>query len=465
MELTNKLRNANTQIRESIPSDDIPDWVDIMIDDSKKAQASIADWTEEKIDALLSDIANAVSARAEEFAADSVKESGLGVEAHKIQKIKLAAQETLKTVLDQPAGGVIMVDDDKKLTEIAAPMGVVLGLIPLTNPVPTITFKTLISLKTRNSLVLSCHRNALGVGGKVGELIQSVLVDHGADPNLVQWIKKRSSRRTTNIFMQHRDVSLILATGGPGMVSAAYSSGTPAIGVGCGNAPVWICSDADVAAAAEAIVGSKSFDNGVICGSENNLVVDQSRRKEFIEALKASGAAVLSNDEILRFEKHILDPSTNGLKREFVGKDAAGMLSGAGIQRDGDIKLVVVPVDQSMISEAWGGEMLAPILSMFTVYNEDEGMDFCSRILDKMGAGHTAIIHTASVDLAERYGLKMPASRILHNCPGSTGCIGIGNSLRPSFTLGCGSWGNTSTTDNVGYDNLMNVKRIVQPLG
>jgi len=406
----------------------------------------------------------AICGEAQDLAADSVAETGLGVAEHKVQKITLAATETVRMLLGRSGSGLLKADQESKVTEIAAPMGVVLGLIPLTNPVPTIVFKVLCCLKSRNALILSTHRGAAGVGSKATDIIHAALEQHGASPDLVQCIKNRSSRKTTAMFMKHDGVSLILATGGPGMVKAAYSSGTPAIGVGCGNAPVWICPDADLTAAAEMIIASKSFDNGVICGSENNLVVDRAVLETFIDSLEQNGAAVLTKEETAKFSAYILDPETGQFAREHVGQLAAKLLEGAGIDRESEVKLVVVPVEHSMADTAWGREMLAPVISLFSVDGEKEGVDFSCRLLKRMGQGHTAIIHTRDEELAKGFGLAMPASRILHNCPGSTGCIGIGNGLRVSFTLGCGSWGNTSTTDNVGYLNLINIKRIAQAL-
>jgi acetaldehyde dehydrogenase/alcohol dehydrogenase len=325
-------------------------------------------------------------------------------------------------------------------------------------------FKTLICLKSRNALILSCHRGALPVGNQAGEIIQSVLAKHGAPVDLVQWIKERTSRRLTSMFMAHKDISFILATGGPSMVHAAYSSGTPAIGVGPGNAPVWLCPDADLDAAAEMVVGSKSFDNGVICGSENNLVVDASVRADFTAALEANGAAVLSPEETDVLTPHVIDPEKDRLRREVVGLSAQRIAEGAGIQREGPIRLLVVPQGIEQVEGAYAKEKLAPILSLFTVDGEAEAIELCRRILANEGIGHTAIIHTRDQSLISRFGMEMPASRVLANSPGSQGCIGLGTGLTHSLTLGCGTWGSTSTTDNVSFGHLLNIKRIAQAL-
>jgi acyl-CoA reductase-like NAD-dependent aldehyde dehydrogenase len=248
------------------------------------------------------------------------------------------------------------------------------------------------------------------------------------------------------------------------MVHAAYSSGTPAIGVGAGNAPVWICADANLDEAAQIVVQSKSFDNGVICASENNLVVDASVRADFVAALIAHGAAVLSPEETKVLTPHVIDPEKGRLRREVVGLSAQRIAEESGIEREGPIRLLVVPQDAEQVDGAYGKEKLAPILSLFTVAGEAEAIDLCKRILANEGIGHTAIIHTQDRRLINRFGMEMPASRVLVNCAGSLGSIGVGTGLTPSLTLGCGTWGSTSTTDNVGFGHLLNIKRIAQAL-
>lgn len=463
-ELTRKIRQLTERAADYISTDKITPAAEEMVARAVAAQKAFQDWPEERVDALLRDVAEAIAERAENLAAATVEETAFGVAAHKAEKIRFASLDVYKMLAGQSASGLLQLDEQSQVTEIASPMGVVLGLIPLTNPVPTLVFKTLICLKSRNALILSCHRNALGVGNQAGEIIQAMLRRHGAPVDLVQWIRERTSRRKTAMFMLHKDVSFILATGGPSMVKAAYSSGTPAIGVGPGNAPVWVYSDADPEAAAQLVINSKSFDNGVICGSENNLVVDASLREAFITALKTHGAAVLTPDEISRFTARIFDPETGRLRREVIGQSAQSIAQAAGIQRDGTIRLIVAPLEQDEVQGPYGREKLAPILSLFTVDGEAEGLALCREILTNEGTGHTAIIHTQDQDLAKRFGLEMPASRILVNCPGSQGCCGIGNGLTPSLTLGCGTLGGTSTTDNVSYSNLLNIKRIARAL-
>jgi acyl-CoA reductase-like NAD-dependent aldehyde dehydrogenase len=432
-----------------------------MVDRAQKAQKLFESWTEDRVDALLKEIAETIAANAEELAAATVAETKMGIIADKVTKIRFASLEVCKTVSGHSAAG-FLTDPQNQVSEIACPVGVVFGLIPVTNPVATIVFKTIISLKGRNALILSCHRDALGVGNQTCNIIRNVLEHHGAPIDLVQPILQRSSRHKTIMFMNHPGVSLILATGGTSMVKAAYSSGTPSIGVGCGNAPVLICADADISASAESIISSKSFDNGVICGSENNLVVVSSVRDEFIKQLEAHGAIILTEDEKNLFTAQVFEVDTPTLKRSIVGKSARFIADQTGIRRDKEIRLIVVPIKADERKGPYGHEKLAPILSLSTVNNEVEGIQVCKQILDNQGRGHTAVIYTKNQDLMRQFGQEIDASRILVNAPSSGGCVGIGTGLTPSFTLGCGTFGRNSTTDNVTYTHLLNIKRLAQ---
>jgi acyl-CoA reductase-like NAD-dependent aldehyde dehydrogenase len=434
--------------------------VDDMMARAVAAQKAFETWPETQVDALLEDIAGTIAEHAEELAQATVEETGMGVVADKVVKLRFLSEGVYPTLAGQPGVGVVRQDQVRQVTEIATPMGVVLGLIPVTSPVLVLVFKTLICLKTRNALIASCHHAALGVGSRATDLIQEVLRRHGVPVDLVQTIRQRTSRKLTPLFMSHKDMAYILATGGPAMVKAAYSSGTPAIGVGKGNAPAWICADADLGAAARQVVASKSFDNGILCGSENHLVVDRSVREDFLSALVANGAAVLAPQEVRRLTQHAVDPQTGHLRQDVVGQSAQRIANRAGIRRDRPIRLLVVPVGQVEIHGPYGGEKLAPILSLFTVDGREEGLAFCKRLLTREGGGHTAAIHTRDPHQAERYGLEMPASRILVNTSGSQGCCGISGGLTPSAVLGCGTLGGGSTSDNVTYTHLRNIKRV-----
>ena len=463
-DLTAKLRESNKRLAGYIFAGEIDQDTHQMVARAVKAQQSFEKWPEDRVDALLQDVAQAIAERAEELAEANVAETGIGKVSDKVAKIRFASLEVYKTIASHSASGLLRTDSQTKVTEIASPVGVVLGLIPVTNPVSTIIFKVLVALKGRNALILSCHRDALGVGSRACDIIRDVIERHGAPGDLVQPIRQRSSRQKTMMFMNHPDVSLILATGGTSMVKAAYSSGTPAIGVGPGNAPVLICADADLSKAAQAVIQGKSFDNGVICGSENNLVVVASVRDDFIKKLEANGAVILGSDEKNRFTAQVFDLDSPSLKKSVIGKSAQFIADSAGIHRGKDIRLIVVPIRQDELQGPYGHEKLAPILSLCTVNDEAEGFRVCQQILLNQGSGHTAVIHTKNQELIRQFGCDMPASRILANVPASQGCVGLGTGLTPSFTLGCGTFGGNSTTDNITYTHLLNIKRLALSL-
>jgi acetaldehyde dehydrogenase/alcohol dehydrogenase len=458
--LTTKLRQFVDRIAGYIFAGEIDKDTHEMVARAVKAQRAFAEWSETGVDALLQDVAQAIAEQAEELAEATVAESDMGVVADKVMKIRFASLEVYQTISGRAATGLLETNPQTRVTEIASPVGVILGLIPLTNPVPTIVCKTLIALKGRNALIVSCHRNALAVGNHATDIIRDVLERHGAPKDLVQSIRQRTSRQKTMMFMNHPDVSLILATGGTSMVKAAYSSGTPAIGVGSGNAPVLICADADLSTAAPMIIQSKSFDNGIICGSENNLVVVASVRDDFTRMLEAHGAIILRPDEKNRFTAQVFDPDYPRLQRSSIGKSAQAIAKSTGIRRNKDFRLIVVPIRQDELQGPYGHEKLAPILSLSTVNNETEGLQVCKRILNNQGRGHTAVIYTQNPELIEQFGREIEASRILVNTPASQGCIGLGTGLTPSFTLGCGTFGGNSTTDNISYTHLINIKRL-----
>jgi acyl-CoA reductase-like NAD-dependent aldehyde dehydrogenase len=244
------------------------------------------------------------------------------------------------------------------------------------------------------------------------------------------------------------------------MVHAAYRSGTPAIGVGPGNAPALVSADADLGHAARCVVMSKSFDNGLICGAENHLVVEAGARAELIAELTQQGAAVLTSDESARFQDEAIDPMTGRFTPRIVGHDAATLARLARIKRPYDIQLLVVPTDSVAAGNYLAAEKLAPVTSLFTVANVDDGINMCRRLLEIDGMGHTAIIHSLDVDLIQRFSTAIPASRIIVSAPATQGLMGISSGLVPSLSLGCGTWGGNSTTNSVTYRDLLNIKRV-----
>ena len=456
-----KARETRRHLEEYVFAADIDPTVDAAVARAVAAQVVLAGWPEARVEALLDAIAGAVAGQAEELAAATVAETGIGNVADKTFKNRFASLEVNRAMQGRPGIGP-RPPDDRGVTEIASPMGVVLGLIPMTNPVATLVFKTLICLKARNALIVSHHPAAAGVGARTVALVAGVLAEHQAPVDLLQSVE-RASRTRTAMFMRHPQVSLILATGGTAMVRAAYSSGTPAIGVGSGNVPALVCADADPVAAAAAVVESKAFDHGIICGSEDNLVVEANVAGPFQAALERAGAAVCTPEETARVAAAAFDPDGH-LRREVLGQPASAIADAAGVRRDGPVRVLVLPLSMDQLDGPLGREKLAPLLSLFTVDGTGQGVEVCKRLLANQGAGHTAVIHTGDQALQQRFAEEVPASRVLVNGPATHGCIGVGNGLTPSLTLGCGTFGGNSTTDNVTYTNLLNVKRLARPV-
>ena len=432
--------------------------VDKQMSLARLAHEEFLSWPEETVDEIITDIAKAIYAQAKELAELTQQESGMGVVEHKILKIKLGSLDVADSLVNKPGNGAIEIEANG-IERVSMPIGVVFGMIPITNPVETTVFKTLISLKSRNAIVISSHRKGRLVGEKTVEIIRQVLKRFGAPENLVQTPELAANRKVTNAYMTHEDISMILATGGPSMVKSAYSSGTPAIGVGKGNAPVWICDDCDVVDAAKKVINSKAFDNGVVCGSENNLIVDRLVTDEFLANMKSYGAVVLSDTERELLLTNIF-ASGRGLQAEFIGQSAADICVAAGIERDYEIKLILAEVQPYDFESILLREKLAPVLSF--IRNEDDKMalDHAYEILELEGKGHTAIIHTNNKDRVRAFSAVVQVSRVLVSTAGTQGCIGADNGLNLSWTLGCGTMGGGSVSDNVSYTHLQNNKRI-----
>jgi acetaldehyde dehydrogenase / alcohol dehydrogenase len=454
-----KLRGANERLGDAVFTTRDPE-VEELVARAAVAQKQVQEWPEERVDALLLGVAQSFAIHAKDLAEHTVRVTRIGNVPDKTCKNVIASMGVYRSLVGRPASGVLSTDEARKVSEIASPAGIVVGLIPATNPAATAIFKALIAVKGRNALVLSFPRSLREVGSMIGAVIQDALRQGGAPADLVQWIKHGHSRKKTEILMGHPKVSLVLATGGASMVRAAYGSGTPTIGVGAGNAPTLICADADLEHAAESVVLSKSFDNGLVCGSENNLVVVASVRDTFVEALAKAGAAVLTEDEARYFTECVVVPETHQFRREVTGQAAGPAADFLGIKRDYPIRLIVVPVETVAGEPAYAGEKMAPLLSLFTVADEQEGFELSLELLEREGKGHTAVIHTRNQDTINRFAAAMPASRIIANSPATHGVIGFCTGLIPSLTLGCGTFGGNSTTDNVSYRNLLNIKRL-----
>ena len=454
-----RLRTTNDRLLEHLEDSRPTPEVDQVVASARRSQLAILGWSEERMDQLLFALAQSVAAQAKPLALATVKETHLGNVADKTTKNLIASMAVLQSLAGRPSIGEKHRDEALGITEFGGPVGVVFALVPITNPVATAIFKTLIALKSRNAIILSFHRGCRLVGKEVTDLIRATLESQGAPADLVQMVQGKASRRTTARYMAHDGVDLVLATGGAAMVKAAYSSGTPTIGVGSGNTPTWISATADPQEAAFAIVASKSFDNGLICGAEHNLIVDVSISAAFKTALEAAGAAVLNSKEAAFAAQALV--TDQGFRPEMIGRSAAEIAGALRIERPHPIALLILPGVPDM-GTPWTGEKLAPVLSYFEVNGEAEAHALALTLLGKQGAGHTAIVHTTDPAVAARFANALPVSRILWNSPGTQGVSGVTTSLMPSFTLGCGTYGGTSTTDNVSFEHLLNIKRLAK---
>jgi acetaldehyde dehydrogenase/alcohol dehydrogenase len=433
--------------------------VDEIVHRAVDAQRAFATWPERRVDALLGDIAETIGERAEQLAVAAVEETGLGNAADKAITNEVGSRGIFREIVGKPGAGLLRLDTRHNVAELASPVGVVFGLIPRTHPVATFAFKVLIALKGRNALIVSSHRAAQQVCNVTGELIADVLARHGAPVDLVQWLHARSDRETTLRFMRHPEVALVLATGGASMVRAAYSSGTPSIGVGPGNAPTWICADADVDNAAKCIVASKGYDHGIVCASENNLIVDAAVRDELVAALQRHGAYVVPEVDIDRFVAAIFDGMDGHVRRDLHGVSPKRLAEVGGMEIPPETRLIVVPACTLHAGGPLGHEKLAPVTSLFTVFDDDAALALSERLLRNEGTGHTAIVHTRDESRIARFS-QLPVSRVLINVPGTQGSLGLATGLVPSLMLGTGTFGGTSTTDSVTYRHLLNVKRV-----
>jgi acyl-CoA reductase-like NAD-dependent aldehyde dehydrogenase len=455
-----KLRHTHERLSDILLTAHDPE-VEELVARADVAQRAIADWPEERIDALLAGIANAIAERARELAEATVRVTRLGDVDSKTHKNTSASVGVYRSLVGRSAKGKLSTDA-RMVTHLAAPVGVIVGLIPVTSPVATAIFKTLIAVKSRNSIILSYHSAAQELASGVGAIIRGQLEAGGAPADLHQWVRQRTTHQKTRLLMHHPKVGLILATGGAKMVKAAYSSGKPAIGVGPANTPVLIAEDADLFHAANSIVASKSYDNGLICGSEHNLLVNRKVREAFIAALEQAGAAVLNEREVETFAAAAIDRDTGRFRSVAIGQAAAILAQYAGIRRDHQIRTIVVPTSTASPDNPFAREKMLPVTSLFTIADDDAGIALARDLLEIEGRGHTAVIYTRNQALIERFASSLPVSRALLNSPATQGIGGVTTGLIPSMMLGCGTFGGNSTTDNVTYTNLLNIKRLAE---
>ena len=425
---------------------------------AKKAQQEFKDFSQDKIDKIVKAMAEAANAEAVRLAKLANEETGFGKWEDKVLKNKFASNVVYNHIKHMKTVGIINEDKEKRIIEVAVPVGVIAGLIPSTNPTSTTIYKALIALKSGNAIVFSPHPTAKKCIIETVEVLSKAAVEAGAPVGIIGCMTILSMQGTSEL-MKHNDVALILATGGEAMVKAAYSSGTPAIGVGPGNGPAFIEKSADVELAVKRIIDSKTFDNGVICASEQSIVVEACSREAVVAELKKQGAYFLDKEESGRLGKFIL--RGNGtMNPQIVGKSAQVLAELAGLDIPAGTKVLISEQDAVGKNNPYSREKLAPILAFYCEENWEKACDRCIEILMNEGKGHTLIIHSNNEDVIKEFLLKKPVSRLLVNTPGALGGIGGTTNLVPALTLGCGAVGGSATSDNVGPMNLLNIRRL-----
>lgn len=431
----------------------------------KKAQETYATFTQEQVDKIFVEAAKAAAAARIPLAQQAVAESGMGIVEDKVIKNLFAAEYILNAYRNEKTCGVIAENETGGTITLAEPLGIICGIVPTTNPTSTAIFKSLISLKTRNAIVFSPHPRAKKATIEAARIVLDAAVKAGAPKDIIGWIDEPSIE-LSNGLMHHPDVAAILATGGPGMVKAAYSSGKPALGVGAGNTPVVIDETADLKRAVASVLMSKTFDNGMICASEQAIVVVESVYDEVRSLLSEYGAYVLNAQETKAVQGIILNDK-GALNANIVGQPAAKIAELAGFKVPASAKVLVGEVSKVDLSEPFAHEKLSPTLAMFKAKDFNEAVDKAEKLVEMGGLGHTSVLYTdqdSNRDRIAYFGSKMKTCRILINQPSAHGGIGdlYNFDLAPSLTLGCGSWGGNSVSENVGPKHLINKKVIAK---
>ncbi|RKX26264.1 MAG: hypothetical protein DRP45_03930 [Candidatus Zixiibacteriota bacterium] len=389
-------------------------------------------------------------------------ETRLGVWKDKVIKNVLATQFVYDDIKNQRTVGIVAEDAQNEIVEIARPIGPIFAVTPVTNPTSTALFKVLISLKSRNPIIIRPHGAAKKCTIEAARVCYEAALQEGAPENCIQWIS-RSTEEQTMEFMRHKKTAMILATGSVGLVRAAYSSGNPAIGVGPGNVPVFIGRTADVPFAVDQILMSKTFDNGTVCASEQSLVVRDCHVDEVIRLFKERKAHFLSTDEIKRLESVAYNKTMSVMNVEVIGQSAVTIAKMAGIDVPEDTTLLIAELDDIGHDCPLSMEILAPILAFYRADTFEEAITLCRRINLNGGLGHTVSIFSNCEDKIEHFASVMNAGRILVNTPASLGALGgTYNALSPSMTLGCGTGGKNITTDNVSARHLLNIQRVAR---
>jgi acetaldehyde dehydrogenase/alcohol dehydrogenase len=437
--------------------------LEVLIAKVKDAQQEYARFSQEQVDHVFKQAALAANAARIPLAKMAVAETGMGVIEDKVIKNHFASEYIYNNYKNEKTCGVIEEDKTFGMQKIAEPIGLLAGIVPTTNPTSTAVFKALLALKTRNGIIFSPHPRAKECTIEAARVVLKAAIDAGAPADIIGWIDQPTVA-LSQALMQHKNINLILATGGPGMVRAAYSSGNPSLGVGAGNTPAVIDATAHLKMAVSSILLSKTFDNGMICASEQSVVVEDSVYDTVREEFAARGAYLLNSEELDKVRRIIL--KDGHLNAEIVGQPVSRLAELAGFELPDSVRVLIGEVDTIGLDEPFAFEKLSPILAMYRASDFDNAVEKARDLINFGGRGHTAVLYTASGnrDHILKFENTVETARVLINTPSSQGAIGdlFNFRLDPSLTLGCGSWGGNSVSENVGVHHLLNIKTVTE---
>ncbi|NMV53433.1 bifunctional acetaldehyde-CoA/alcohol dehydrogenase [Lactobacillus reuteri] len=462
MPANNKKQVEKNVLTEEEKKQNAQKLVDDIIAKSEAAFEQLRYYSQEQVDKICQAMALAAEEHHMDLAIDAAEETGRGVAEDKAIKNIYASEYIWNNIRHDKTVGIIENNDENQTITIADPLGIIAGIVPVTNPTSTTIFKSIISAKTRNTIIFSFHRQAMKSSIKTAKILQEAAEKAGAPKNMIQWLPE-SSRENTTALLQHPKTATILATGGPSLVKAAYSSGNPALGVGPGNGPAYIEKTANIERSVYDIVLSKTFDNGMICATENSVVVDEEIYDKVKEEFQKWNCYFLKPNEIDKFTEGFIDPKRHQVRGPIAGRSANAIADMCGIKVPENTKVIIAEYEGVGDKYPLSAEKLSPVLTMYKATSHENAFDICAQLLHYGGEGHTAAIHTLDDDLATKYGLEMRASRIIVNSPSGIGGIGnIYNNMTPSLTLGTGSYGGNSISHNVTDWDLLNIKTIAK---
>lgn len=430
-----------------------------LVNKAKAAADILAGWDQAQIDRVVKAISDAGLAHARELAEMACAETGFGNVPDKIRKNEFAAGRVYEAIRDQKTVGIIAEHPSEKILDVGVPVGVIAGIVPSTNPTSTVIYKAMISIKAGSAIVFSPHPGAAKCTLRAVELVAEAAKKAGCPDGAISAISTPTMAAVEEL-MHHEHVKLILATGGPGMVKSAYSSGKPAIGVGAGNGPAYIHRSADIAKAVAAIVASKTFDNGTVCASEQSVVVESPMAEAVKREMERQGCHFLPTEEAGKLAKFLFRPN-GSINVAVVGKAAPEIARMAGLSGVPDTtKILVARENEAGPTHPYSREKLCPILAFYVESDEDHILEKSCEILHHEGSGHTFVIHAEDEAVIRKFGRRVPVSRFLVNTPAALGGIGATTNLFPALTLGCGAVGGSSSSNNIGPLDLINIRRI-----